>query len=118
HKTAADVRQKLVGTGELPQLESTTGRDGKVRPTARRRGTSLRRAAEAPAAGPSDEAPDGLLPSGAQGRAARHLEKELRAWEELVGRREEGPDGLVPIDKAELLGLLARVAAFLADLAG
>jgi len=32
HKTVSTVREKLISIGEIPQLEETTGRDGKDRP--------------------------------------------------------------------------------------
>src|SRR5262249_11798019 len=33
HKTVGGVRRELEGTGEIPQLNKTTGQDGKARPT-------------------------------------------------------------------------------------
>ncbi len=39
HKTVAKVRTELEATGEIPQLEKTTGADGKARPARRERST-------------------------------------------------------------------------------
>jgi hypothetical protein len=86
HKTVASVRAERVATGEIPQLKKTKGKDGKSRPTRKKRAT------EKVAGAQIDSTPTykvGAKPSSKPGREKdhsgdHHLQLLGETWSEVA----------------------------------
>jgi hypothetical protein len=88
HKTVGAARERLGSTGEIPQLDKTTGGDGKARPVKSRSRRKRPLGSKSPwdGADPDDDGGDNDEFDGSE-KSEKQKRRDDREWEEALGLR-------------------------------